>query len=178
MTDGTGPAPKMDNQAFGKPSAAETGGTVYSGPAPTQGSPSAPNYSSAPVRTAVSPYVVNGASWFIWIAALSLVNSAISLSGSHWHFIIGMGVTEAVDVIGGTTGPTGRVAAFVINLFIAGIVALFGVFARRGQKWAFLVGGILYALDGLLLLAFKDFLSAAFHAYALFYIFRGFKHTD
>ena len=34
---------------------------------------------------------------------------------------------------------------------------------------------MLYALDGLLLLAFKDIFSVAFHAYALFRIYNGMK---
>jgi hypothetical protein len=33
---------------------------------------------------------------------------------------------------------------------------------------------VLYALDGVLCLGAKDFLSVAFHAYALFAIYRGF----
>ncbi|HTC93295.1 MAG TPA: hypothetical protein VK699_07580 [Terriglobales bacterium] len=193
MSDGTGQAPKketvyggsapaMDNKAFAQPSGST--GTVYGGPTTTQGTvyggPSAPGVASPPVRTAtgVSPAVVRGASWFFWIAALSIVNSIISMSGGGWHFIVGMGITQVVDGIGSLTGSSGTAIAFVINLFIAGIVALFGVFARKGQKWAFLVGMILYALDGVLLLVASDFLSVAFHAYALFSIFRGFKSLD
>ena len=172
-----GPAPQMDNQAFAKPSASETPGTVYGGPGQGAGQ-SASGFPSMPAKAPVSPYVINGASWFYWIAILSLVNSAISLSGSQWHFIIGLGITEIMDFIGNSTGGIGRAAAFAINLVIAGVVAIFGVFARRGQKWAFLVGGALYAIDGILLLLIKDFLSAAFHVYALFFIFRGFKHTN
>jgi len=193
MSDGTGQAPKketvyggstpaMDNKAFAQPSGST--GTVYGGPTPTQGTvyggPSAPDAAPAPVRTAtgVSPAVIRGASWFFWIAALSVVNSIISMTGGSWHFIIGMGITRVVDGIGSVIGSSGTVVAFVLNLFIAGIVVLFGVFARKGQKWAFLVGMVLYALDGVLLLFAADFFSAAFHAYALFSIFRGFKSLD
>ena len=177
MTDASGPAPKSDNQAFSQPSAPQNAGTIYGSPG-TVATQSTPSFSSMAPKAPVSPYVINGASWFYWIAALSLVNSAIALSGAQWHFIIGMGVTEVMDYIGNSTGGIGKAAAFAINVVIAGVVALFGVFARRGQKWAFLVGGALYAIDGVLLLLFRDFLSAAFHAYALFFIFRGFKHTD
>lgn len=160
----SGPTPPMDNQAFGQPAASGTaGGSSNTGSAGTA------------VRAGVSPQVVAGASWFFWIAALSLVNSFITMSGSNWHFILGMGVTLVMDVIGAHTGSVGTVVAFVVNLVIAGIVVLFGVFARKGQKWAFLVGMVLYTCDGVLLLVFRDFLSAAFHVYALFCIFRGFK---
>jgi hypothetical protein len=192
MSDGPGQAPKketvyggtpaMDNEAFAQPPG--TAGTVYGGSTPTQGTvyggSSAPGTAPVPVRTVtgVSPAVIRGASWFFWIAGLSIVNSAISVSGGSWHFIIGMGVSEVVDGVGSAIGSSGAAIAFVLNLFIAGIVVLFGVFARKGQKWAFLVGMVLYAFDGVLLLVATDFLSAAFHAYALFCIFRGFKAID
>ena len=53
---------------------------------------------------------------------------------------------------------------------IAGLFLLFWNFARKGEKWAFLAGMALYAIDGMILIPFKDFLGVAFHAYALFRI--------
>ncbi len=147
--------------------------TVYSGSA------AAPTTATtAPVRTGVASEVVGGASWFYWIAGLSLINSVILLSGGRWHFMLGLGITDFMSAIGTLTGTNGAVVTFVINLVIAGIVVLFGFFASKGQKWAFLVGMVLYALDGGLTLLFRDFFSAAFHGYALFRIYNGFKHTD
>ena len=61
----------------------------------------------------------------------------------------------------------------VVNLFIAGVFVLFWKFARTGAKWAFLAGMVLYLIDGLILIPFKDFLGVAFHAYALFRIYQG-----
>jgi hypothetical protein len=63
----------------------------------------------------------------------------------------------------------------IINGFVVGIFVLFWKFAGKGQNWAFIVGMILYALDGVLLLMFKDIFSVAFHAYALFRIYSGMK---
>jgi hypothetical protein len=60
-----------------------------------------------------------------------------------------------------------------VNAFIAGVFVLFWNFARKGEKWAFLMGMALYAIDGIILLPFKDYLSVAFHAYALFRIYGG-----
>ena len=36
----------------------------------------------------------SGAGWFFWIAALSLINSIILLSGGDRHFVVGLGVTS------------------------------------------------------------------------------------
>ena len=117
--------------------------------------------------------VRNGAGWFLAIAGLSILNSVLTLSGTNFHFIFGLGVTAIVDAIGHQSGSTGSVLSLVVNLFIAGVFLLFWNFARRGEKWAFLVGMGLYAVDALILIPFKDLLSVAFHAYALFRIYSG-----
>ncbi len=119
-----------------------------------------------------------GAKWFYWIAGLSLINSAVVIFGGNFRFVIGLGVTGVVDALAKSLGSTGMVLDLVINGFVAGIFYLFGSFSAKAQKWAFLTGMALYLLDGLLLLAAKDVLSAGFHAYALFMIFRGFAAVD
>jgi hypothetical protein len=119
--------------------------------------------------------VKNGAGWFLAIALLSIVNSVLTISGTNFHFIFGLGITEIVDAIGRESGTTGSALSLVVNLFIAGVFLLFWNFARRGEKWAFLAGMGLYAVDGLILIPFKDLLGVAFHAYALFRIYSGMK---
>jgi len=117
--------------------------------------------------------VKNGAGWFLAVAGLSIVNSILTMSGTHFSFIFGLGITQIVDAIGRQSGATGSTLGLIVNVFIAGVFVLFWNFARKGEKWAFLVGMALYAIDGLILLPFKDYLSAAFHAYALFRIYGG-----
>jgi hypothetical protein len=119
--------------------------------------------------------VKGGASWFLWIGGLSIVNSIIGLAGGGVHFIVGLGVTQIVDALAHQVGSSGLVLDIIINGFVVGIFVLFWKFASKGQSWAFIVGMILYALDGLLLLMFKDIFSTAFHAYALFRIYTGMK---
>jgi len=117
--------------------------------------------------------VKSGAGWFITIAALSAVNSILNMSSAQFHFIFGLGITEVVDAIAKGVTNGGIVLDLIINGFIAGIFVLFWHFARKAQAWAFWVGMIVYALDGVIVLLFKDYLSAAFHAYALFRIYGG-----
>jgi len=124
-------------------------------------------------RMAVQQRLKGAASWFYWIAALSLINSIIVTAGGNWHFIIGMGVTTVVDEVAKQAGGIGLVAGLVINVFVAAVCAAFGVLGNRRQAWALWVGMALYTFDGLLLLLFQDWLSVAFHAYALFQIFKG-----
>ena len=117
--------------------------------------------------------VKGGASWFLWVAGLSLLNSVLSLSGAGFRFIFGLGIAQVVDALAHQAGNAGVVLDIVINGFVAAVLLLFWNFARKGHKWAFLIGMTVYALDGLLLLSFKDILGVAFHAYALFRMYQG-----
>jgi len=118
------------------------------------------------------------ARWFYWIAGLSLINSAVVIFGGSFHFVVGLGITSVVDALTKQAGSAGIVLDLIINGFVAALFVLFGSCASKAQKWAFLVGLGLYAMDGLLLLIGRDILSVAFHAYALFCIYRGLAATD
>jgi hypothetical protein len=134
-------------------------------------------------RLRVESQVKSGAGWFYWIAGLSLINSVIMMLGGGWSFIIGLGITQLIDAVAGviaeelgpSTGIVIRIVAFVLDIGIAGIVAGFGIFARKRHKWAFIVGMVLYGLDGLIFLWAGDYLSIGFHLFALFGLYRGVK---
>ena len=122
-----------------------------------------------------------GVSWFYWIAGLSLVNSVIWLTGSEWSFIVGLGATQLVDglfiaIIEDTQVTEAiKFAAFGIDLLIAGLYVLIGFLGLKRFKAIIIMGMVFYALDGLFFLLVGDFLSIAFHGYALFCIFGGLK---
>ena len=156
--------------------------TVYQGPADQtiyNGSPAAqPAGARAATTTGISPAVRGGASWFYWIGALSVINTLIAMSGNGTRFIFGLGITQFTDAIGAHGGSGGSVAALIVTVFIAGVFAIFGYFGGRGQKWAFILGMALYGLDAGLCVLGGIILSAAFHAWALFRMFGGFKAID
>src|SRR5262250_3232161 len=99
-----------------------------------------------------------GAGWFVTVAALSLINSLLSMSGAGIRFIFGLGVAELVDALAHQAGQSGFALDLVINGFVAGLFVLFWRFARKGEQWAFVVGMAIYALDAVLVLYFKDVL--------------------
>lgn len=116
----------------------------------------------------------NGASWFYWIAGLSIINSIAAFAGSDWGFIFGLAVTQVVDGLAKMAGGNvATVAALVIDVFIAGVLVSLGVFAHKGQIWAYWVGMVLYALDGIVSLIATFWLSVLFHAFALYSIYKG-----
>lgn len=125
----------------------------------------------------------SGANWFFVIAAVSVVNSIIFLLGGGVTFILGLGLTQFVDgvmgVIAEELGADGGAVAKAIglgfNLIVVGVFVLFGFLSRRGKRWAFLVGMILYGLDILILVWAGDVLGIVFHVIALAGLYRGLK---
>src|SRR6266480_3237783 len=114
-----------------------------------------------------------GAGWFVTIAALSMMNSVLSIIGAGIRFIFGLGIAQLVDALAHQAGQTGVALDLVINGFVAGVFVIFWRFARKGEQWAFVVGLAIYAVDAAVVLYFKDVLAAAFHAYALYRIYTG-----
>lgn len=124
----------------------------------------------------------NGANWFFWIAALSLVNTIVAHSGGDRHFIVGLAVTFLVDLIGREIVKDHPESASVVlaiavgfSLFVDAFVVLFGVISRQRWLWVYGIGMFMYLLDGILYALLGDFLSAGFHVYALLSMFQGFK---
>lgn len=136
-------------------------------PGPATGMPTPPTAASiAQMRS--------GASWFYWVAALSLVNSVVAFTGSSWRFIIGLGLTQIIDEFGNTLGSAGKGVALGLDLLAAGVLVLFGVFGHKGYSWAFIVGMVLFALDGVIFILTQDWLGVGFHAFVLFCLVRGY----
>ena len=119
----------------------------------------------------------NGARWFFWVAALSLVNSLVTLFDGNWSFLAGLGITQLISglalALSTDLGVGVTVVAFAFELIVLLICVGFGLFAQKGHTWAFIVGMLLYALDGLIFLWVQDWLSLGFHAFVLYGIYRG-----
>ena len=121
----------------------------------------------------------SGANWFYWIAGLSAINSFIYMGGSDVSFLAGLGFTQLAEALvdaGIESGlPSGlRIVAVVLNFIVVAMFGLFGYYANKRFSTAFITGIVLYLLDGLLLLLLGVLFSAGFHAFALFFIVRGF----
>ena len=125
----------------------------------------------------------NGSGWFFWIAGLSMITAILQISGSDINFVVGLGVTLIIAAIAAASDQNvGPEAAIVIKAIAIGFCALvsaffagLGFFARRGHVWAFVVGMLLYLLDGLIYLAVGLWMSVGFHAFVLIYLFNGCK---
>lgn len=116
----------------------------------------------------------NGASWFFWLAGLSLVNSAIGWFGGNTRFLFGLGVTEFVNGLAKGMNA-GIVLPAVLDVLIVGVFVAFGAMAQKKSKLMFMLGLIIYALDLVLCLIFQDWLFVLFHAWVIWQLIRGFK---
>lgn len=131
--------------------------------------------STAMADAATLAQLKSGASWFYWLAGLSLINTIISISGGGMAFIFGLGITQVFDAMAHKVGGAATGAFLVLDFVVAGVAILFGVFANKGHLWAFIVGMALYAADLIIVLVFQDWLAAAVHGYVLYSLFRGFS---
>src|SRR5688572_4309078 len=117
----------------------------------------------------------SSASWFWWVAGLSLVNTVAVWLDLQYGMLLGLGITQVIDALfmygmDGTRSAPGAIGGAihaVLVLGIAGVFVLFGLFARRGSARAFVAGMVLYAMDALIFLATGDWIAIGFHAFVL-----------
>ena len=121
-----------------------------------------------------------GGNNFYWIAGLSVVNSLITAFGGGITFVIGLGITQVIDafaLVFSQEAPDGALIfkgiGVVLSIVISAIFAIFGFFAGKAQRWAFITGMVLYGLDSLLILFFKDWIGFLFHLYFMWGLWNG-----
>ncbi|MEN2776938.1 hypothetical protein [Acetivibrio clariflavus] len=124
----------------------------------------------------------NGAIWFYLIAGLSIINTIAIFTGADWRFLAGLFILQFVDILALVINEhTPEIANFTmfiaiaINVFVVGILIVIGYFANKQHKWSFIVGMIVYALDMLVAIVFRDFVSIIVHVVALIGIYNGLK---
>lgn len=137
-----------------------------------------PGASARPVaqdpRAPVILRMRRGAGWFLTIAVLSGINSALQIVDAKIRFIFGLGITQVVDAVGKGAGQNGMFITVAVDSVFLLMLILCWKWAKAGSQGAFLGGMIAYALDGVLLLFFSMWLDAAVHAYALYMMWQGF----
>lgn len=120
--------------------------------------------------------IKNGVSWFYWIAGLSILNSVLNLFGTTYTFVTGLGITQIIDgfmlyfaqELGGKGWNVLLLISFIVDVAFAGLFVIFGILGSKRYYWVVIVGMVLYAIDGVILLLFQSYVSAGFHAWALF----------
>lgn len=124
--------------------------------------------------------LASGANWFYWIAALTLVTTVIQVFGGNFSFAIGLGLTQIIEglaqgvseELGGGVGVV-RIVGTVLQLALIALFAGFGFLANKGWVWVFIVGMVIYALDGLIFIFAASIVGIIIHALGLYFLFTG-----
>lgn len=121
-----------------------------------------------------------GGNWFYWIAAASLVNTALFYGGAPISFAIGLGVTQLVDGIVGGIAPQFYYLSAAIDVVIAAAFIGLGYLSGRGDITSFVVGLTLYALDALIYIGLMilgrapmTIISIIWHGVAIYFLWKG-----
>ena len=72
-------------------------------------------------------------------------------------------------------GGAPKIIALVLDLLVTGAFVGFGILAGKKLLWAYLLGMVVFLLDGLVSLFVQDLLGAVVHAVVLFLMFRSFQ---
>lgn len=119
-------------------------------------------------RVALVRRVQSGGRWFYWIAGFSAVNLVFFFMGSSTGFALGTAIDWFLQgILEDLANPS---VAWIAHVAVVAFFAFLGVRATAGAQWAFLLGGLVYAVDGLLLLLIGDWIGIVVHAVALFAI--------
>lgn len=118
----------------------------------------------------------SGVAWFYWIAGLSIVNTILSFMDISRRFVAGLGVTVLVDIYSYMMNSNWITIAIAINVLIACVYVLIGIFSKKGYIAVYILGMILYALDAFICVRFiKDVIAVGFHIFVLYLLFKGLK---
>src|SRR5689334_14074374 len=129
---------------------------------------------SAPVAN-LEARIRNGAGWFYWMAAFSVINSVLVYTKAAFSFGLGLAVTVYRDDIARQVGGPTMTKHIAINVAIAAFIATFSYFAGKRHGWAFIVGMILLGLDTVLAGLLDMWLNLAFHIWAMVSLFLGYR---
>lgn len=120
----------------------------------------------------------NGANWFYWIAALTIITSLIAFGGGGWRFFISLGTTQIIDALAeglsAELGGGAKVVALVLDLLVTGTFVVFGVLAGKKLLWAYVLGMAVFLLDGLVTLVIQDWIGAIAHVVVIVLMVPGF----
>jgi hypothetical protein len=68
--------------------------------------------------------------------------------------------------------------AIAINFILAGIFVVLGYIARQGRNWVIIIGVVLYALDTIIFVFLQDWISIAFHGFAIYSFIKATKANN
>lgn len=112
-----------------------------------------------------------GGNWFFWIVAFTLVNEASIRFGKQGILVLGLAISQIIALVTHQVGGVAGWFGIAVTLALCGAFVLFGIYAKRGEGWAYGTGMFLYAADSAIYAFFGDWFAFAFHLLPLFFLF-------
>lgn len=85
---------------------------------------------------------------------------------------MGLAISQVIDgIVVESTGETN----IAISLIAPALFAMFGYFAFKLNRWAFIAGAVVYLLDGFVYLHAQEWLAAGFHVFVLYKLYQGYR---
>jgi len=117
----------------------------------------------------------NGASWFFWVGALSLINSIIVTFDGDWGFALGLELTYLIGFASKAWGASSTWIGMGVNIFLSLMMLGFGVAGWQRKLWPYAIGMALYAGDFILTFFTMQIISMVIHGLALYFLFTGLR---
>ncbi len=122
----------------------------------------------------------SGASWYFWLAAITVVNLIIRLTNpeSTVRFAIGLSISKYLEnnqlSIFANIQP--RTISLIMSLIFVFVMVILGFLARKRNKVAYIIGIVLYALDIIPAVMIGDLYAVIFHVIVLGFLVWGLVH--
>lgn len=126
-----------------------------------------------PQNAIIDYRITSGANQFYWVAGLGVVNALLYAIKTSIFFPMGLASTQLLTSLSRQQILQTRALTGVAVLAFLGIFALSGYYGRKGELWAFILGGSVYIFDAVLFLIMGDWFAAAVHGFFLYYMLRG-----
>ena len=123
--------------------------------------------------------IKNGASWFLWIAVLSMLNITFILLKQNISFLVGLGMNYVILGVFHGIGIVEEIDlmayGFAATYLFSAIYIWFWYKSKKENHKIYLAGIIIYVLDTLIIIFSKEWFSFAFHLFALWFLYVGYK---
>lgn len=129
-------------------------------------------------KTSKTNFIQNGASWLFLIGILSLLNLITFIFQFDFQFIFGLTINYLIIELSSELPTLIHLDTIYISITIGVLIAILFIGLGRKSKQensnAYFIGLLLYSADTIITLLIKNWLSLAFHIFALIIIIAGY----
>ena len=123
--------------------------------------------------------ITNGVSWFLWIAILSSCNTIALIFHQNLHFVVGLGINYVLlgimEGIQRASGANLIPIGFFLTFVVSGLFLWIWTKSKKENQKIYLTGLIIYGIDTIIFVFTKDWFSIAFHLFAFWVLFVGYR---